>query len=220
MSRNPLAAEELPFLIKVCGITTEEDLEASVEAGANAIGFNFYAKSPRFLSAARARQLARSLRLPYIKVGVFVNPSEEELLEIASTVPLDVLQLHGDGLPVNLARSFRIWRGAHAAIDRRSLDPSVEAWLLDTPTAQYGGSGKTFDWSLAADFPRRAIVAGGLDGDNVAEAIRTAHPWGVDACSRLEIKPGEKDQARIKLFVEAALGAFRSQTKLHSEMHS
>jgi phosphoribosylanthranilate isomerase len=210
----------LPFIIKVCGITSAEDLETAVEAGANAIGFNFYAKSPRFLTAVRARQLAQAVRAPYIKVGVFVNPTEEELFEIASQVPLDVLQLHGDSAPIHLASSFRIWQGGHATIDRTSLDPSVEAWLLDTPTPKHGGSGKTFDWSLAADFPARAIVAGGLDGQNVASAIRTASPWGVDACSRLETKPGEKDPARIKQFVEAALTAFRSQPKIHSEMHS
>jgi phosphoribosylanthranilate isomerase len=215
-----MAAAELPFVIKVCGITTEDDLETSVEAGANAIGFNFYPKSPRFLTAARARRIARSARGPYIKVGVFVNPSEDELLEIASHVPLDVLQLHGDQSPVHLASSFRVWQASHPTADRKSLDPAVEAWLLDTPTPRHGGSGETFDWSLAADFPRRLIVAGGLDGDNVASAIRTANPWGVDSCSRLEINPGQKDQERVKLFVQAALGAFRSQSKLHSEVHS
>jgi len=219
MPKNTKAAG-LPFIIKVCGITTEDDLETSVEAGANAIGFNFYAKSPRFVTTARARQLVQSLRGAYIKVGVFVNSSEEELLEAASQVPLDVLQLHGEHSPGHLASSFRIWQGSHAAMDRTSLDPSVEAWLLDTPTPQYGGSGKTFDWSLAADFPARAIVAGGLDGENVASAIRTANPWGVDACSRLETKPGHKDPDRIKLFVEAALEAFRSQPKQDLEMHS
>jgi phosphoribosylanthranilate isomerase len=215
-----MASGQLPFVIKVCGITTEDDLETAVEAGANAIGFNFYAKSPRFLTPARARQLAKILRGAYIKVGVFVNPSEDELLEIASNVPLDVLQLHGEQAPTHLASSFRVWRGSHAQADRTNLDPAVEAWLLDTPTPEHGGSGKTYDWTLAADFPRRAIVAGGLDGDNVAEAIRTAKPWGVDACSRLESAPGQKDPARIKHFVENALAAFRAQRPEHLEMHS
>ena len=182
MLRNPLGPTNIPFIVKVCGITTEEDLETSVEAGANAIGFNFYAKSPRYLTMTRARQLARMMQGKFIKVGVFVNPSEDELLEIASHVPLDILQLHGEQAPAHLANSFRVWKGGHASVDRTALDPAVEAWLLDTPTPLHGGSGRTFDWSLAADFPRRAIVAGGLDGDNVAEAIRTAKPWGVDAC--------------------------------------
>jgi len=220
MSKMRMAAAELPYVIKVCGLTTEEDLETSLEAGANAVGFNFYPKSPRFLTPARARRITQSVNGPYLKVGVFVNPSEDELLEIASQVPLDVLQLHGDGRPMHLASSFRIWLGVHATMSREGLDPAVEAWLLDTPSAQHGGSGQTFDWSLAADFPRRAIIAGGLDGDNVAEAIRAANPWGVDACSRLEVIPGQKDQARIKHFVEAALGAFRSLPTIHSEMHS
>lgn len=220
MPRSKFAADALPFLIKVCGVTAEEDVETAVEAGANAIGFNFYAKSPRFLTAARALQLARLLPGAYLKVGVFVNPSEDELLEMASSVPLDVLQLHGDQAPAHLANSFRVWKGCHAHIDRTSLDPAVEAWLLDTPTPEHGGSGKSFDWSLAADFPQRAIVAGGLNGDNVAEAIQTAKPWGVDACSRLEAQPGKKDQARIKHFVESALAAFRAQTASYSESQS
>lgn len=215
-----MANAPAPFIIKVCGITTEDDLETAVEAGANAIGLNFYAKSPRYLTLRRARQLAKILPGAYIKVGVFVNPSEDELLEIASNVPLDVLQLHGEQAPAHLASSFRVWRGSHAKVDRAKLDPAVEAWLLDTPTPEHGGSGKTFDWTLAADFPQRAIVAGGLDGDNVAAAIDAAKPWGVDACSRLECAPGKKDPARIKDFVENALAAFRALRPEHSEMHS
>jgi phosphoribosylanthranilate isomerase len=98
-----------------------------------------------------------------------------------------------------------------------TLDPNVEAWLLDTPTPQYGGSGQSFDWSLAAGFPGRAIVAGGLDASNVARAVSIARPWGVDACSRLESSPGQKDSTRIQLFVEAALAAFSKQPL---EVHS
>jgi len=210
-----LTAAELPFVVKVCGITSEDDLETSVEAGANAIGFNFYPKSPRFLTAERARRIAGSVRGQYLKVGVFVNPTEEELIETASLAPLDVLQLHGEPPQPHVARSFRIWQSAHPGMARETLDPNVEAWLLDTPTPQYGGSGKSFDWSLATGFPRRAIIAGGLDASNVTIAIRVARPWGVDACSRLESTPGQKDPARIKLFVETALAAFQSRLELH-----
>jgi phosphoribosylanthranilate isomerase len=210
-----LTAAEIPFLVKVCGITSEYDLETSLEAGANAIGFNFYPKSPRFLSAERARQIVRSVRGDYLKVGVFVNPTEEELMETASLAPLDVLQLHGE--PPQPAGAVRVWRSAQPGVDRETLDPHVEAWLLDTPTPQYGGSGQPFDWSLAAGFPRRAIIAGGLDSSNVASAIRVARPWGVDACSRLESAPGKKDPARIQLFVAAALAAFLKQPlEIHS----
>jgi phosphoribosylanthranilate isomerase len=215
-----LAKAELPFVIKVCGITHERDLETSIQAGSNAIGFNFYSKSPRFLTPARARLIVQSVPGQYLKVGVFVNPTEDELLRAASLVPLDVLQLHGEW-PANLASSFRIWQSASAGMSHHALDPNIEALLLDTPTPQYGGSGRTFDWSLAVGAPRRVIVAGGLDASNVATAIRIAHPWGVDACSRLELEPGQKDPLRIKLFVETALLAFRSQPDLkqHLELH-
>jgi phosphoribosylanthranilate isomerase len=214
---NTVTANELPFVVKVCGVTCEDDIETAVEAGANAIGFNFYPQSPRFLTAERARQMVRSVRGSYLKVGVFVNPSEEELIETASEAPLDILQLHGEPPSAHLPASFRIWQSTHSGMARETLDTNVEAWLLDTPTSQYGGSGQSFDWSLAAGFPRRAIIAGGLDASNVAIAIRVARPWGVDACSRLESAPGKKDPARIQLFVEAALAAFLKQPlEIHS----
>jgi phosphoribosylanthranilate isomerase len=203
-----------PFIVKVCGINSEQDLETAFEAGANAIGFNFYPKSPRYLTPARAKQIARSVPGSYTKVGVLVNPTEDELIELAALVPLDVLQIHGGPQPPHWALSFRIWQGTHASETRADLDPNVEAWLLDTPSPLYGGSGQTFDWSLAAGFPRRAIIAGGLDASNVAAAIQCAHPWGVDACSRLESAPGRKDPALIQSFVEAALAAFRSQQEI------
>jgi phosphoribosylanthranilate isomerase len=209
-----LTAAELPFVVKVCGVTSADDLETAIEAGANAIGFNFYPKSPRFLTAERARQIVRSVPGVYLKVGVFVNPTEEELIETASLAPLDVLQLHGE-TPPQVASSFRIWQSTHPGVAHETLDANVEAWLLDTPTAHYGGSGQSFDWSLAAGFPRRALIAGGLDASNVTIAIRVARPWGVDACSRLESTPGKKDPARIKLFVETALAAFQSHLELH-----
>jgi phosphoribosylanthranilate isomerase len=200
---------ETSFIVKVCGITNEDDAEASLEAGANAIGFNFYSGSRRYVTAQRARQIVRSVPGRYLKVGVFVDASDEELLETASSVPLDVLQVHGHNHCAQLASSFRTWQAASPLIDHASLDTNVEAWLLDTPSPNHGGSGITFDWSLAKTFPRRAVIAGGLDGSNVAEAIRTARPWGVDACSRLEADPGRKNTALIKAFVENALAAFR-----------
>jgi phosphoribosylanthranilate isomerase len=210
MPKTPRAAG-LPFIVKVCGITTEDDLEIAIEAGANAVGFNFYPKSPRYLTPARAKTLSGAVPSHCTKVGVFVNPSEDELMDITALVPLDVLQLHGEPVPPNWAVSFRVWQGGNAAMSRRNLDPNVEAWLLDTPTPLYGGSGHRFDWSLAAGFPRRFIVAGGLDSSNVADAIHSAQPWGVDACSRLESAPGKKDPALVQAFVEAALAAFRLQ---------
>lgn len=207
---------ETAFIVKVCGVTSEDDAEASIEAGANAIGFNFYPQSPRYITAKRASQIVQSVPGPYLKVGIFVDAGEEELLETASAVPLDVLQLHGVECCMHVASLFRTWKATSPAADHVSLDPKVEAWLLDTPSRMHGGSGLTFDWSLAKSFPARAVLAGGLDGSNVAEAIRTARPWGVDACSRLECQPGKKDRARVKLFVESALAAFRAHQEITS----
>ena len=107
-----------------------------------------------------------------------------------------------------------MWRAIQASAPPAFLDPQIEAHLLDSPTAQYGGSGTTFDWMLAAAFPLRKIVAGGLDADNVAEAIRVARPWGVDASSRLESQPGKKDPARVAQFVQAAVMAFRQPQRV------
>jgi phosphoribosylanthranilate isomerase len=205
---------DIPFLVKICGITNEEDARAAVHAGANALGFNFYARSPRYIDLERARAIAECVPAGVLSVGVFVNASEEDLIEASSEVPLDVLQVHGEFPPLHLAASFRVWRAIQASAPPAFLDPHIEAHLLDSTTAQYGGSGTTFDWMLAAAFPLRKIVAGGLDAANVAEAIRVARPWGVDASSRLESEPGKKDPVRVAQFVQAALTAFRQPQKV------
>lgn len=197
------------FIIKICGITAEEDARAAVEAGANALGFNFYPRSPRYISPARAREIAQAVPGDYLKVGVFVNATEIELLEAAATVPLDVLQLHGDRCAIPSGSSPRIWRSI-VPTNTLPQDACIEAYLLDTPTPEFGGSGRTFDWSLAKNFPHRAILAGGLDAVNVAAAIAALGPWGVDACSRLEAQPGRKDIQRMRAFIAAALQASHS----------
>src|SRR5882724_808201 len=156
-----MADIDVPFIIKICGITSEEDARASILAGANALGFNLYPKSPRYVDLARARAIAQSVSSAVLSVGVFVNPTEDELLEASSEVPLDILQLHGESLPLHLAGSFRVWRAIQASAPPMLLDGNIEAHLLDSPAAQFGGSGTTFDWMLAAAFPLRKIVAGG-----------------------------------------------------------
>jgi phosphoribosylanthranilate isomerase len=200
-------------IVKVCGITSAAEAAHAIEAGANALGFNFYPRSPRYITPQAAHEIAESITARYLRVGVFVNPTEEELMEAASTVPLDVLQLHGDKLPLHLASSFRVWQAVQASA-LPPLHPDVEAFLLDTPTPLYGGSGETFDWTLAAAFPQRFLLAGGLDASNVASAIRTAHPWGVDACSRIEAAPGRKDPERVAAFVHAAEAEFAATQEL------
>lgn len=200
-------AADLPFVVKVCGIKNEEEALAAVHAGANALGFNFYPKSPRYLTFQRAAEIMAALSGPYLRVGVFVNPSEEDLLRAEQIAPLDVFQLHGERCPASLYGGRRIWR----AIEPNQTAPScssAEAYLLDSPSSEYGGSGRTFDWKLAAGRSGRTILAGGLDGSNVAEAIEAAAPWGVDACSRLESHPGKKDAAQVRAFVCAALAKF------------
>jgi phosphoribosylanthranilate isomerase len=201
---------DVSFVIKICGITNEEDARVAINAGANALGFNFYAASPRCVSVAQARAIVLAVPQPFLRVGVFVNPSEAQITKAVSEVPLDVVQLHGDRCPAQLPGFYRIWR-SHCAGEATSPESAgVEAYVLDTPSPYFGGSGKSFDWSLAASFTGRKIIAGGLDATNVADAIRVTLPWGVDACSRLEMSPGKKDEQRVRAFVRAALAA-RSQ---------
>jgi len=151
------APDTISFIVKVCGITNEEDARVAIEAGANALGFNFYPRSPRYVTPARAREIVRSLPASFLKVGVFVNASEPELMQTAAEVPLDVLQLHGDSCPPQVFNSYRVWKSTNAGNIGSVALPPAEAYLLDTPSPAYGGSGQCFDWPLAAAFPHRKI---------------------------------------------------------------
>lgn len=198
---------EPAFVVKVCGITDNDDARAAITTGANALGFNFYKKSPRYISASRAAEIPVG---DYLRVGVFVNATAAEMLQIAGEARLDVLQLHGERIEVPRGCGYRIWRSVRGDGPAPDSHPDIEAYLLDTATPEFGGSGRTFSWSRAVGFPHRAIVAGGLDGDNVADAITILRPWGVDACSRIESRPGRKDLIRMQAFVRAALAASES----------
>jgi len=191
------------MMVKICGITNRDDAMAAVEAGASAIGFNFYHDSPRYISPTGASVIAEKIPASVWKVGVFVNETPESVAKIALQVGLDIAQLHG----VADARGIRIWRACQ--VDDADLfinDETVEALLLDTPSeGQFGGTGKTFDWSRAKGLPKKVVIAGGLDASNVRRAIAEAQPWGVDACSRLEKSPGHKDYEKLRQFIEAAL---------------
>jgi phosphoribosylanthranilate isomerase len=191
------------MFVKICGITNRDDALAAVDAGARALGFIFYEKSPRAVTPAQLEAIAKDIPEPVWKVGVFVNETPAKIEEIGAQVGLDVAQLHGAETPEQHPRGMRVWK-AFRVSDGRIGYPNypAEAILLDGPS-----SGKTFDWSLGADFPGKLIVAGGLDENNVRDAVARARPWGVDVSSGIETAPGKKDHVRMKRFIEAALGS-------------
>jgi phosphoribosylanthranilate isomerase len=180
------------MIVKVCGITRREDAQAVVDAGASAIGFVFYPMSPRYVTPEQAAELGREL--PVWKVGVFVNESAASIEAVMRAAGLDVAQVYGGETPAGA----RVWRAFRTLPAR--VDDTPEAILLDGPA-----TGLSWTWSTYGY--KRVIVAGGLDGSNVAQAIRAAKPWGVDASSRLESSPGVKDKDKVRKFVEAALHA-------------
>ena len=177
-----------------------------MEAGASALGFNFYRQSPRYITPEKAAELAGTLPSGVLRVGVFVNEPKEAIAAIVEAVPLDVAQLHGDcGTPAGV----RVWKAQSVGADFDPLELQhceADAFLLDAPAGtQYGGTGRTFDWSRVSGLRQRIVLAGGLGPDNVAEAIAAVKPWGVDACSRLESVPGKKDLEKMREFVREAI---------------
>ncbi len=194
------------MIVKICGITNQEDATAAIAGGANAIGFNFYPKSPRYIAPEQAAEIATGAGVR--RVGVFVNEAGPRVEEIGRTVALDVAQLHGDESPAEYPGSVTVWKAARvgAGFDLARFDNlPAEALVLDGPAGElYGGAGVSFDWRLAGISKRRIILAGGLDGSNVERAVRLARPWGVDACSRIESAPGRKDHKKMSEFLQAA----------------
>jgi phosphoribosylanthranilate isomerase len=197
------------MFVKVCGITEQDDAVAAVENGATAIGFNFYKKSPRYIDPAK---LEWALDLPsnIWRVGVFVNENPATIRRIIDQLKLDVIQLHGDEQPADCPRDLRVWKALrvdYAFDSSRVRKYPVEAILLDGPAGKaYGGTGLTFDWTLAAGLPAKIVVSGGLHAGNVRTAIECIRPWGVDVCSRIEKSPGIKDHESMAKFLKAALG--------------
>jgi phosphoribosylanthranilate isomerase len=198
--------------VKICGVTNLADAKAAVDCGANSLGFNFYEKSLRRISTADAAQIRSKLPKEIEAVGVFVNASPADINSLRAFVRFDAAQLHGDENPDIVARvakstpvikAFRV----DAKCTLATLDSFSDAFafLLDAARAgQYGGTGQTTDWDFArrAASSRRIILSGGLKVENVAEAIRIVRPYGVDVASGLETKPGRKDHARMKEFIE------------------
>ena len=200
--------------IKICGITSREDALAAVAAGADALGFNFYRPSPRYISPLAAREIIERLPESILTVGVFVNEdSPEAVLKIAREAGVKALQLHGDEAPDycrQLATEFQVIKTFAVSDDFDTnivqMFP-VNAIMLDTKHNKLrGGTGRVFDWSIARQISPRVAklyLAGGLAPENVAEAIETVRPYAVDACSGLEERPGLKSEERMRAFVAA-----------------
>lgn len=202
-------------LVKICGITNLADARASIEAGADALGFNFYRPSPRYISPASAREIISQLPKSVQTVGVFVDEELQSVLRIVTETGLSAVQLHGDESPDycrQLGHKYVI--KAFGAVD--GFDPKdaeayqVDAIMLDTKDDLLrGGTGRVFDWAIAQHtnkFIPKLFLAGGLSPKNVAEAIITVRPYAVDACSSLEDTPGKKNYERMRAFVRAARG--------------
>ena len=207
-----------PFHVKICGVTRVEDALAAAEAGADFVGINFYPHSPRCVTPERAAEIVQALPQGVKAVGVFVNESPERINRIAAQAGLQLVQLHGAETPED-ANQIRLPVIKALRIEGESDLAAAEAYkvdlfLIDTPSDLWGGSGKTGDWKIAAEASKRlrAFLAGGLTPENVAEAVRTVSPYGVDVSSGVESSPGIKDHTRIALFIECARAATKDRT--------
>lgn len=204
--------------VKVCGITSLEDAQVSLELGADMLGFNFYPPSPRAIAAERAREILDRLPAAVCNVALFVNESREHVAKIiASSVGerglgYRALQFHGDetaeycrGWSLPVIKALRLnTKDALAGMN----DFPADFYLLDSWSAGYGGSGETFPWEwLDGCDARKLILSGGLRADNVASAIRRVRPFAVDVCSGVESRPGIKDHGKLKEFIDAAKSA-------------
>jgi phosphoribosylanthranilate isomerase len=196
--------------IKICGVSRPEDVDAAVDAGADAVGFVFHPGSPRFLSTDAARVLAAALP-PYVTpVGLFVNAEPATIAAVVAAIPTLVLQFHGDETPEACAAAGRPYlRAARMAPGFDLLDfarrfSGAQGLLLDTHVEAFGGSGKVFDWSLVPRaVPHRLVLSGGLHAGNVGSGIRELRPWAVDVSSGVESARGVKDAAAIHAFCDA-----------------
>jgi phosphoribosylanthranilate isomerase len=202
------------IFVKICGITCAEDARAAVEAGADALGFVFWPASPRFVTPTAAAAIAAELPPLVTRVGVFVDASRDELRRAADEVGLDVLQLHGEeppgafaSLPRRALKALRVGP-AFRVEDAVAFAGAAAGVLVDTyRDGEPGGTGASFDWRRVAGLSERVpflLLAGGLHPGNVAEAIQSVGPHGVDVSSGVESRPGRKDAGKLRAFVEAA----------------
>ncbi len=215
------------FRIKICGITCEADARVVAAAGADAVGLNFFEKSPRYLAPREAERVVRALPDDMVKVGLFVNATPQHILDTWDSLGLTLIQLHGDEPPEFLCelgnrpvmRAFRLGEEGLAPIcgylqTCRELGCLPRLVLIDSfRKGKYGGTGATADWDTARLYPAEVwlpplVLAGGLTPENVGEAIRTVRPIGVDTASGVESAAGKKDADSVRRFVETARAAF------------
>jgi phosphoribosylanthranilate isomerase len=200
--------------VKVCGITNLEDARAAVEAGADALGFNFYRRSARYIEPSSARRIIEQLPREILSVGVFVNESgPEEVARIADEAHVEAVQLHGDETPaycraLKSRYVIKALRVDQEFAPERAAEYESDAILLDAFDArERGGTGRVLDWELARrvrELVPKLFLAGGLSPDNVAQAIAKVGPYAVDACSLLEDTPGHKNHQRLRAFIKEA----------------
>jgi phosphoribosylanthranilate isomerase len=194
--------------VKICGITRDADLRAAADAGADAFGLVFYPPSPRCLAPERARELSRAAPAFLTSVALFVNATADEVKRVLDIVQPQVLQFHGEESPefcrafgVPYVKACRVRTGVDLLEYWRPFSDAC-GWLADAWVEGYGGAGTGFDWSLVPAVRAKPLVlSGGLDPENVGEAIRRVKPWGVDVSSGVESAKGVKDAARIAAFV-------------------
>jgi len=215
------------FQIKICGVTSPRDARAAIDAGADAVGLNFYPPSPRYIGVQTAAEIAAETGPGALRVGVFVNEEIHAILRIADAAALQAIQLHGDELPefcielqrktpLPIIRAFRCKEDSLGNVAQyiRQAHRSISAALIDAYDPDlYGGAGKCVDWPLLAPHAGTLegiplILAGGLNPQNIARAVQVAKPAGVDIASGVESAPGVKDHARIAAVVTAARGAW------------
>jgi phosphoribosylanthranilate isomerase len=211
--------------IKICGLTRAEDVADVVANGADAIGFVFYPQSPRYITGAAAGALVATIPPFVTTVGLFVNATVEEVRAVLVDVPLSLLQFHGDETPEQCAaisaavgrpfiRAARVADTTTAAdllqwdMDYRKASPLFTGLLLDTFVAQFGGSGKVFDWSLIPkELAPRVVLSGGLNVQNATDAVVRVRPYAVDISSGVEAAKGVKDPHKVRAFIDAVRAA-------------
>jgi phosphoribosylanthranilate isomerase len=212
---GPYFERLMPVRVKICGITNIQDARVAIESGADALGFIFFSGSPRHVSPETATRIVREISPFVAKVGVFVDAPVEVILKIARGTGMDTIQLHGnessamcDELSetgLNVIKAFRV---KNATTLEHIKKFRASAYLLDSYVpGELGGTGALFNWDLALkakDFGTPIILAGGLDPENVSDAVAKVAPYGLDVSSGVEASPGKKDAEKVRRFVARA----------------